>query len=323
MEGDKMDNPIIRVRQLTKMYGDFTAVDQLDLDIATGEIFGLLGPNGAGKSTTILMLLGLSEPTSGEIEVCGTDPVRSPIAVKRLVGYLPDNIGFYESWSALENLILTAQLNGVSYTEAKGRSLSLLEKVGLQDVAEKKVGKFSRGMRQRLGLADSLIKEPKVLILDEPTLGLDPMGVKDFTSLILRLSREEKLTVILSSHQLYQVQQICDRVGLFIKGKLVADGPIQGLASRLFQDKPRHIQLKVHQTDTQRTHRILEEMQNMKSIEQKDDLFLIDADEIIVHHVAKKLVEHDIHIIQLQQRTYGIEDIYAHYFEGGSTDDAK
>ncbi len=318
-----MDNPIIRVRQLTKMYGDFTAVDQLDLDIATGEIFGLLGPNGAGKSTTILMLLGLSEPTSGEIEVCGTDPVRSPIAVKRLVGYLPDNIGFYESWSALENLILTAQLNGVSYTEAKGRSLSLLEKVGLQDVAEKKVGKFSRGMRQRLGLADSLIKEPKVLILDEPTLGLDPMGVKDFTSLILRLSREEKLTVILSSHQLYQVQQICDRVGLFIKGKLVADGPIQSLASRLFQDKPRHIQLKVHQTDTQRTHRILEEMQNMKSIEQKDDLFLIDADEIIVHHVAKKLVEHDIHIIQLQQRTYGIEDIYAHYFEGGSTDDAK
>src|SRR5690606_22851723 len=244
MEGDKMDNPIICVRQLTKKYGDFTAVDHLDLEIATGEIFGLLGPNGAGKSTTILMLLGLSEPTSGEIEVCGTDPVRSPLAVKRLVGYLPDNIGFYEGWTALENLILTAQLNGISYTDAKQRALSLLEKVGLQDVVEKKVGKFSRGMRQRLGLADSLIKEPKVLILDEPTLGLDPMGVKDFTSLIVRLSREEKLTVILSSHQLYQVKQICDRVGLFIKGELVADGPIQDLASRLFQDKPRHIQLK-------------------------------------------------------------------------------
>ncbi|PRD57366.1 ABC transporter ATP-binding protein [Sphingobacterium gobiense] len=318
-----MDNPIIRVRQLTKKYGDFTAVDCLDLDIAIGEIFGLLGPNGAGKSTTILMLLGLSEPTSGEIEVCDTDPVRSPLAVKRLVGYLPDNIGFYESWTALENLILTAQLNGVSYTEAKRRSLSLLEKVGLQDVAEKKVGKFSRGMRQRLGLADSLIKEPKVLILDEPTLGLDPMGVKDFTSLILRLSREEKLTVILSSHQLYQVRQICDRVGLFIKGKLVADGPIQDLASRLFRDKPRHIQLKVCETDTQQTRRILEEMQNMKSIEQKNDLFLIDADEIIAHRLAKKLVEHDINIMQLQQRTYGIEDIYAHYFEGGSTDDDK
>lgn len=318
-----MDNPIIRVRQLTKKYGDFTAVDQLNIEIATGEIFGLLGPNGAGKSTTILMLLGLSEPTSGEIEVCGTDPVRSPIAVKRLVGYLPDNIGFYESWTAVENLILTARLNGIAYAEAKQRSLSLLEKVGLHDVAKKKVGQFSRGMRQRLGLADSLIKDPKVLILDEPTLGLDPMGVKDFTSLILRLSREEKLTVLLSSHQLYQVQQICDRVGLFIKGKLVADGPIQDLASRLFKDKPRHIQLKVHQTDAQRTHRILEDMQEIKAIKQKDDMFHIDADEIIVHHLARKLVEHDINIAQLQQRTYGIEDIYAHYFEGGLQHDTK
>src|SRR5690606_25454029 len=171
-------------------------------------------------------------------------------------------------------------------------------------------------MRQRLGLADSLIKDPKVLILDEPTLGLDPMGVKDFTSLILRMSREEKLTVLLSSHQPYQVQQICDRVGLFIKGKLVDDGPSQNLETQLFQDKPRHIQLKVHQTDTQRARDILEAMQDVKTIEQQNDQFYIDADEIIVHHLAKKLVEHDINITQLQQRTYGIEDIYAHYFEG-------
>ena len=318
-----MDKPIIRVRELTKRYGNFTAVDHLDLDIATGEIFGLLGPNGAGKSTTILMLLGLSEPTAGEIEVCGTDPVRSPIAVKRLVGYLPDNIGFYESWTALENLQFTAQLNGIGHAEAKSRALSLLEKVGLQDVATKKVGKFSRGMRQRLGLADSLIKEPKVLILDEPTLGLDPMGVKDFTSLILRLSKEEKLTVLLSSHQLYQVQQICDRVGLFIQGKLVADGPIQDLASRLFQDKPRHIQLQVDQADAQRARQMLEKMQALKSIEQQGDTFYIDGDGILVHQLAKELVEHEIHIAQLQQRSYGIEDIYAHYFEGGPSNDIK
>lgn len=318
-----MDNPIIRVEQLTKKYGDFTAVDKLNMEIATGEVFGLLGPNGAGKSTTILMLLGLSEPSEGNMEVCGTDPVRSPIAVKRLVGYLPDNIGFYENWTALENLILTAQLNGVRYGEAKQRSLSLLEKVGLQDVSEKKVGKFSRGMRQRLGLADSLVKEPKVLILDEPTLGLDPMGVKDFTSLILRLSRDEKLTVILSSHQLYQVQKICDRIGLFVKGKLVADGTIQDLASRLFQDKPRHIQLKVQSADAPQTHRLLEDMPEVKAIEQQEGTFYIHTDEIIVHQLAKSLVAHDIDICQLQQRTYGIEDIYAHYFEGGSTNGDK
>jgi ABC-2 type transport system ATP-binding protein len=128
---------------------------------------------------------------------------------------------------------------------------------------------------------------------------------------------------LLSSHQLYQVQQICDRVGLFIKGRLVADGPIQNLATRLFKDKPRHIQLKVHQTDAQRTRDILEDIQDIKTIEQQDDMFHIDADEIIVHRLAKKLVEYDINIAQLQQRTYGIEDIYAHYFEGGSTNDTK
>lgn len=323
MEGDKMDNPIIRVRELTKKYGDFTAVDRLNLDISTGEIFGLLGPNGAGKSTTILMLLGLSEPESGEIEVCGIDPVRSPIAVKRLVGYLPDNVGFYENWTALENLRLTAQLNGVHYADAEQRALSLLEKVGLQDVSEKKVGKFSRGMRQRLGLADCLIKEPRVLIMDEPTLGLDPMGVKDFTSLILSLSRKEKLTVLLSSHQLYQVQQICDRVGLFVKGKLVAEGAIEGLASRLFRDLPRHIQLKVDPADIPHTQHILENMTDINTIEQRNCMFYLDSDKVIVQHLAKTLVNQNIRIAQIQQRTYGIEDIYAHYFEGGPIHDTQ
>src|SRR5690606_6696581 len=215
MEGDKMTEPIIRVRQLTKKYGDFTAVNDLNLEIAQGEVFGLLGPNGAGKSTTILMLLGLSEPTAGEITVCGIDPVRSPLAVKRLVGYLPDNIGFYEHWTALENLLLTAQLNGLSRTAGRKRAFALLAKVGLQEGAEKKPRTFARGMWQRMGLANSLIKEPQVSILDEPTLGFDPMSVYDFTDLLAQLSREEKLTVLLSSHQLNQVQQICDQVSLF------------------------------------------------------------------------------------------------------------
>lgn len=318
MEGDKMTEPIIRVRQLTKKYGDFTAVNDLNLEIAQGEVFGLLGPNGAGKSTTILMLLGLSEPTAGEITVCGIDPVRSPLAVKRLVGYLPDNIGFYEHWTALENLLLTAQLNGLSRTAGRKRAFALLAKVGLQEVAEKKVGKFSRGMRQRLGLADSLIKEPKVLILDEPTLGLDPMGVKDFTALILQLSREEKLTVLLSSHQLYQVQQICDRVGLFIQGKLVADGPIQDLATRLFQDEKRYIQLQVDPADTERTHQILTRMEAIDTVEQNGDRFQIHTDKTPVQQLLKLLVEQAINIVQLQQRSYGIEDIYTHYFEGGT-----
>lgn len=312
-----MSNPIIRVQGLTKMYGDFVAVDQLHLQVDTGEIYGLLGPNGAGKSTTILMLLGLSDPTSGKIEVGGMDPVRTPLAVKRFVGYLPDNVGFYESWTALENLILTGRLNGLRYPEAKQRAELLLEKVSLQDVAKKKAGTFSRGMRQRLGLADSLMKKPKVLILDEPTIGLDPTGVKDLTALILRLSREEKLTVLLSSHQLYQVQQICDKVGLFVEGKLVADGPIESLATKLFQNKNQSIQLKVLPADTHRAHHTLRKMSGINAVRKQGDTFYIDTHDIAVHLLVKQLIEQNINISEFIQYKPGIEDIYAHYFEGG------
>src|SRR5690606_18454596 len=153
-----------------------------------------------------------------------------------------------------------------------------------------KVGKFSRGMRQRLGLADSLIKEPKVLILDEPTLGLDPMGVKDFTALILQLSREEKLTVLLSSHQLYQVQQICDRVGLFIQGKLAVYGPKQVLTAYLLQHEKRYIQLHIDPSDTERTLLILTRMEAIDTVEQNGDRFQIHTDKSPVQQILKLLV---------------------------------
>jgi len=165
-----MEEATIVTKNLTKRYGDFTAVDNLTLEIGRGEVFGLLGPNGAGKSTTILMLMGMTEPSEGIVRVCGLDPVRQPIEVKRHVGYLPEDVGFYDDLSGLENLIYTARLNGLSEEEARKRSLHLLERVGLLEEANKKAGKYSRGMRQRLGLADVLLRNPEVIILDEPTL---------------------------------------------------------------------------------------------------------------------------------------------------------
>ena len=180
-----MDGNIIELVDLTKKYGSFTAVDQLKLTIQKGEIFGLLGPNGAGKSTTILMMLGLTEPTSGSVKVCGIDPTRNPIEVKRRVGYLPEDVGFYYDRNGLENLIFTARLNRMSVKEATQKAEQLLVRVGLSDAAKKKTGKYSRGMLQRLGLADVLIKNPEVIILDEPTLGIDPKGVREFLELIV------------------------------------------------------------------------------------------------------------------------------------------
>lgn len=218
-----MGASIIELIDLTKKYGDFTAVDQVNLSIGKGEIFGLLGPNGAGKSTTILMMLGLTEPTSGRVTVCGINSTIHPVDVKRKVGYLPEDVGFYDDMTGLENLVYTAEINGFSRKEAKENAQRLLDRVGLGNEVAKKTGKYSRGMRQRLGLADVLIKKPEVIILDEPTSGIDPSGVRDFMDLIHRLSKEEGLTVLFSSHHLNQVQQVCDRVGLFKKGKLLAD----------------------------------------------------------------------------------------------------
>lgn len=224
-----MDAPVIELAGLTKKYGDFAAVDALDLAIRKGEIFGLLGPNGAGKSTTILMMLGLTEPTAGKVSVCGIDPVTHPVEVRRKVGYLPEDVGFYEDMTGLENLVYTARLNGMSRKEALAEAERLLMRVGLAAEGGKKTGKYSKGMRQRLGLADVLIKRPEVAILDEPTTGIDPAGVREFIDLIRELSREKGLTVLFSSHHLDQVQQVCDRVGLFGAGRLLSEVELAGL----------------------------------------------------------------------------------------------
>lgn len=217
-----MSQHIIELSGLTKRYGSFTAVDHLDLQIRQGEVFGLLGPNGAGKSTTILMMLGLTDPTEGSVKVCGINSTTHPIEVKRKVGYLPEDVGFYDDLTGIENLVYTAELNRIPRKEAIEKAQQLMERVGLGEQLAKKTGKYSRGMRQRLGLADVLIKDPEVIILDEPTSGIDPAGVKEFMDLIHQLSREHGQTVLFSSHHLNQVQQVCDRVGIFGSGKLLA-----------------------------------------------------------------------------------------------------
>ena len=223
---------IITTEELTKQYGSQTAVNRLTLTIYEGEVFGFLGPNGAGKTTTILMFLGLTEPTSGKVEVIGFDPTRNPFHVKEKVGYLPENVGFYDDMDARENLRFIARLNRIPDQISRSRIDETLHLVGLLDEAKKKVGMYSKGMRQRLGIAEVLIKEPRLVFLDEPTIGLDPDGTNRMLDLIRSLSRDRKMTVFLSSHLLDQVQQVCDRVGIMIKGYLVAVGPIEELAKK-------------------------------------------------------------------------------------------
>jgi ABC-2 type transport system ATP-binding protein len=223
---------IIEAEGLTKKYGHQIAVNDLNLKIREGEVFGFLGPNGAGKTTTILMFLGLTEPTSGKVRVIGFDPTRDPFHVKEKVGYLPENVGFYDDMDARQNLQYVARLNRIPDKISSARIDESLKVVGLLEEAGKKVGIYSKGMRQRLGIAEVLIKEPKLIFLDEPTIGLDPDGTNRMLDLINSLSREKNITIFLSSHLLDQVQRICDRVGIMIKGDLVAMGSIEELAKK-------------------------------------------------------------------------------------------
>ncbi|MBE9569411.1 MAG: ABC transporter ATP-binding protein [Proteobacteria bacterium] len=221
---------IIETVNLTKLYNRQTAVKDLSFKVNEGEVFGFLGPNGAGKTTTLLMLMGLSHPSAGSAKVCGFDPLRSAREVKRIAGYLPENVGFYGDLDAVQNLKYVASLNGIQTDKASEKIDELLDLVGLKQDARKKVGAFSRGMKQRLGFAEVLIKDPKLLFLDEPTIGLDPDGALRLMEFIKSLNRDRQITVLLSSHNLYQVQKISHRVGIMIHGEMVAEGTIESLA---------------------------------------------------------------------------------------------
>lgn len=222
--------PVIETRGLTKRYGSKTAVENLNLNIEAGEIFGLLGPNGAGKTTTILMLMGLSVPDEGDARVLGFSPLANPLEIKRRVGYLPENVGFYGDMTARQNLNFVAELNGLKDKARNAAVSRALAAVELEGEADRPIAGFSRGMRQRLGLAEVLMKEPEILFLDEPTLGLDPAGIEKILALIASLSAEKGLAVVLSSHLLHLVEGLAHRVGILKAGRLTAVGTVGELA---------------------------------------------------------------------------------------------
>lgn len=325
----QMNDVIIELDGVTKCYGQLKAVDNLTLHIHKGEIFGLLGPNGAGKTTTILMMLGLTEPTAGRVQVCGYNATSNPIAVKKKVGYMPDSVGFYDNMSALENLLYIARLNGVPEKEVHSRAAEVMEQVGLGADMHKKTATYSRGMKQRLGLADVLIKQPEVIILDEPTLGIDPTGIRDFLLLIKQLSQQQGLTVLLSSHHLHQVQQVCDRAGIFVQGKMLAEGNISSLAGNLYQQEGHTTLISVQEavTDAPALCQALQQQQAVQQVTVTDRHITITTSSAhVTPALVRYMVEKGYGITGVQQKEYGLEDIYQKYFDNnltGNTADEK
>ena len=306
-----MTNAVIEAKGLTKRYGTRAVVNHIDLAIEEGEVFGLLGPNGAGKTTTILMIMGLTDVSQGTVRVLGLDPARQPLAVKRHIGYMPDSVGFYDTLTARENLAYTGRLAGLGRQHLDRRIEEVLARVGLGAAVGHKVRTFSRGMKQRLGLADALLKSPKIVILDEPTSGLDPQATQEFLDLI-RTLKHEGITVILSSHMLEKVQAICDRVALFNAGRIALCGTVTDLGRQVLGGGHRILV-------EARGGRIEQALAAIPGIirvrRERDESYVLEAESDIRPLVAATVSGAGGELLSLGIRQASLESVYTRYFE--------
>jgi len=309
-----MSEILIEARGLKKRYGATIAVDGIDLTVHRGEIFGLLGPNGAGKTTAILMLIGLTEADEGRISVCGADPMRDPLTVKERVAYLPDMVGFYDNLSARANLRYTGRLAGIAARELDGRIDGALSRVRLDTVANHKVGTYSRGMRQRLGLAEILMKGAQAAILDEPTNGLDPQSTFELLDMI-RTLRDDGMAIMLSSHILDRVQAICDRVALFSRGRIAIEGSVRELAAQVLGGG---YTLQVDSdAENGALAALLGSVDGVSSVQAEEPgRFRVLALRDVRDAVARAMVNAGAPILRLANVEPSLDEIYRRYFEG-------
>ena len=301
---------MIKTENLTKVYNGKPAVDGLNLEVGTGEIFGFLGPNGAGKSTTILMLTGMIEPTAGRCFVDGIEVANDPLAVKRIIGYLPEDVGFYGNLTGEQNLDYFARFYDMNAADRKERIAELLRLVHLDGVTQK-AGEYSRGMKQRLGLAQALINDPKVLFLDEPTANLDPEGVREYRDLVTRLAGEGK-TVFVSSHILSEVRAVCRTVGLLAAGRLVAQGTIDEVARTLASPGGETFRIVVETAED------LPDLSDPDIIEFERDgnRAIIQAKSDIRERLAAAIAEEGLHIREIRLEEPDIEDAFMALYRG-------
>lgn len=289
----------IEIENLVKKYNSFTALDGVTIMVEERDIFGFLGPNGAGKTTTINCTLALIKPTSGRIRVCGIDVEENPVKVKEVCGYLPENCGLYGNLTARQNLLYFSEFYPSKDHPTKDSVDEILNLVGLGEVADKKVSEFSRGMKQRLALAQALIHDPEVIFLDEPTNGLDPQGIADFRKIIRKLNGEGK-TIFYSSHILSEVKETCKSIGIINKGKIVAIGRISEFKTRM------EIQV---QTDPPADESILKKFGDVRFDDEKN-VYIVEVERDCRVELSKALFENGYILKELHLSEPSLEDIY-------------
>ncbi len=310
-----MENYIITTKNLIKKYGTKTAVDNLDLNVEKGSIFGLLGPNGAGKSTIILMILGLTEPTEGFISVAGFNPIKEPLKIKRITGYLPEKVGFYEDMNAFQNLEYTGQLNEIPSKNLTLKIEESLKLVGLENDKNKIVKHYSKGMKQRLGIADVLIKDPELVIFDEPTEGLDVEVANQILETIRELNKNKGITFLISSHQLNLVQKICDKIGIMSNGRLIGEGNVKELSNSIFGDSKYQIEVELI-GDINNAAKKVKNLKDVKSVKVSENSLLIGTNLDIRKEISKTITSLDDTVLtKMNMKDFSLEDIYLNYFK--------
>lgn len=308
------NNNLIISKNLSKKYNEHLVVDNLNLTIKKGEIFGLLGPNGAGKSTIILMTLGLTEPTSGSISVAGFNSTREPLKVKRITGYLPEKVGFYEDMSAKSNLAYTAELNNIPYRKIPKKIDEALEMVALSKNKNQLVKTFSKGMKQRLGIADVLIKEPELIIFDEPTEGLDVKVANQILQNILDLNKQKNITFLLSSHQLNLMQRVCPRVGILSRGKLITEGTVESLGRNMFGGGKYRIEIELEKVSGEIIEK-LKKLDKVVNVIRTDNQIQIVCDRDIRQDISRLIATEGILMTRMDMKQDALEEIYLKYFK--------
>jgi len=296
-----LENAVIQTTKLTKKFGKKTVVDQLDIVINEGDIFGFLGPNGAGKTTTIRMLVGLISPTSGEANILGFNVQTDFIHAIREVGAIVENPELYPFYTGRQNLKHFAKLSG---SVDNDRIEEVVRLVRLENRIDSKVKTYSLGMRQRLGLAQALLNRPKVLILDEPTNGLDPQGMKEIREIIGHLAKEEKITIFISSHLLNEIEQLCNRVAIVSNGRLVVQGDVKSLLSKEYQE------VEIEVSDADLAKKTLTGLPFVTEVAFQDNRLRVKYTGDYAAQINKSLVMADIEVRHLAVKKGNLEEFF-------------
>ena len=311
---------MIEVKNITKKYGNFTAVDNINFKIEEGEIIGLLGPNGAGKSTTMNMITGYIEPTEGEISIEGYDISKKSKKAKAQIGYMPEGVPLYSDLTVKEFVTYMAELKKVDRKTRKEKVEKIIEQTGLKEVEKKLTRNLSRGYKQRVSMAGALVGEPKILILDEPTVGLDPKQITEIRALIKELGKTH--TIILSSHILSEVSQICNKVIIINKGKIVAIDTPENLEKKVSTNNATYVTVEDTENKIEIIKEKIPEIKNIKLIKENEDgtkQYVLESDKdvdlrkIVFNEFAKE----NITIFEMKKADTTLEDAFMKLIEGG------